>query len=259
MERFKKLNVLPQALLVLLVVLAVIFAPLYAVTTSRVGFLYQDAILVPRTEDRSTVYEGKIKGVEAVFTVTADKTVTFRYGEKEYGPYTAVEDPTAVPPEETGELTKHMTGVELRCGEEVFFRGGVFRSGENWILYNEDGSWANVGVYATMGGGTTMDSDGNVVDAMAPTAGTILRLMEGPDWTHKGNWGAYFGGLGVSLLLVVYILFADELFRWNMSFRIRHADDAEPSDWELMSRGLTWVILTIAVIALYIMGLTVTL
>ena len=256
MERFKKLNVLPKALLVLLVVLAVLFAPLYAVTTSRVGFLYQDAILVPRTEGRDTVYEGKIKGAAASFTVTADKTVTFRYGEKEYGPYTAVKDPTAVPPEEAGELAKHMTGVEIRCGEEVFFRGGVFRSGDTWMLYNEDGSWADLGIYATMSDGTVIDSDGNVVDTMAPTVKTILRLMEGPDWTHKGNWGAYFGGVGVSQLLAVYILFADELFRWNMSFRIRHADDAEPSDWELMGRGLTWVILTIAVIALYIMGLT---
>lgn len=255
MERFKNLDFLGKALLVLLVVLAVVFAPLYAVTTSRVGFLYQDAILVPRTGDGSTVYEGKIKGVEAAFTVTADKAVSFCYGDKEYGPYTAVKDPTAVPPEEAGELAKHMTGVEIRCGEEVFFRGGVFRSGENWILYNEDGSWANVGVYATMSGGTTVDSDGNVVDAMAPTVKTILRLMEGPDWTHKGNWGAYFGGLGVSLLLAVSILFADELFRWNMSFRIRYADDAEPSDWELMGRVLSWVILTVAVIALYIMGL----
>ena len=243
MERFKNLDFLGKALLVLLVVLAVVFAPLYAVTTSRVGFLYRDAILVPRTEGESTVYKGKIKGVEAAFTVTADKAVTFRYGEKEYGPYTAVKDPTAVPPEEAGELAKHMTGVEIRCGEEVFFRGGVFRSGENWILYNEDGSWANVGVYATMSGGTTVDSDGNVVDAMAPTVKTILRLMEGPDW------------LGVSLLLAVSILFADELFRWNMSFRIRYADDAEPSDWELMGRVLSWVILTVAVIALYIMGL----
>lgn len=259
MERFKNLNILGKTLLVLLVVLAVIFAPLYAVTTSRVGLLYQDAILVPRTGNGSTVYEGKIKGVQAAFTVTADKAVTFRYGEKEYGPYTAVKDPTAVPPEEAGELAKHMTGVEIRCGEEVFFRGGVFRSGDTWMLYNEDGSWAGFGVYATMNDGTTVDSDGNVVDAMAPKAGTILRLMEGPDWAHKGNWGAYFGGLGVSLLLAVSILFADELFRWHLSFRIRHVDDAEPSDWELMGRGLGWVILTVAVIALYIMGLTVTL
>ena len=78
MERFKKLNFLGKALLVLAVVLAVVFTPLYAVTISRVGLLYRDAILVPRAEGRSTVYEGKIKGTPAAFSVTGDKTVTFR-------------------------------------------------------------------------------------------------------------------------------------------------------------------------------------
>ena len=36
------------------------------------------------------------------------------------------------------------------------------------------------------------------------------------------------------------ILFADELFRWNMAFQIRNADQAEPSDWEIASRYIFW-------------------
>ena len=256
MNRFKGLTLLGKGLLILAAVMAVVFAPLYAVTTARTGILYRDAILVPRTEGGSTVYEGKVNGARAVFTVTEDKTVTFRWGEREYGPYTAVKDPTAVPSEEQSNLAGYMTGVEIRCGEEVFFRGGVFGSGEDLLLFREDGSLENFGIYASMEDGTVVDGDGNPVDTMAPGAGTILRLMAGPELTHKGSWVWYVLGLAVSGVLAVSILFADELFRFGLFFRIRDAGAAEPSDWELMGRVLGWVTLAGMAAVVYIMGLT---
>ena len=124
------------------------------------------------------------------------------------------------------------------------------------MLYNEDGSWADFGVYATMSDGTTVDSDGNVVDTMSPKAGTILKLMKGPELTHKGNWTGWLCGVFLSIVTAVSILFVDELFRWNLSFQIRNAHRAEPSDWEIAGRYIGWVAIPIMALVVYIMGLS---
>lgn len=96
-SRWTGLDRFQKVLLLVLSAMAAVFAVLYGVTVSKVGFLYRDVILVPHTQDGSTIYAGKLQGAEAAFTVTADKTVTFRWGDREYGPYTAAEDPSAHP------------------------------------------------------------------------------------------------------------------------------------------------------------------
>ena len=63
------------------------------------------------------------------------------------------------------------------------------------------------------------------------------------------------GAVFLSILNAVSILYADELFHWNLSFQIRNAETAEPSDWELMERYLSWTALTIVVLVIYIVGL----
>lgn len=110
MERIKRLTLYPKIVLLFMTAMTILFAVLYIRTTSRVGFEYKDAILVPSPENGSTVYSGKIQGQAAQFTVSADKTVTFQYGDKTYGPYTAKEDPTAIPKD--NEFASEMTGVE---------------------------------------------------------------------------------------------------------------------------------------------------
>lgn len=253
MERMKELNRYQKGILILLIAMLVIFTVLYFVTSSRVGFEYMDIILCPTNEGGNTIYSGTIRGEQAAFTVTADKTVTFTCGDKVYGPFIAREDASAVPDDraEGG----YMTGVEIRQGEKVFFRGGVFRSGEDLILFDEDGGHNSLTITAVMNDGTVVDSEGNVVDQMAPNAATILRLMDGPELTSKGEWTAWFLGLFISIITAVSILFADELFRWNLAFQIRNVDRAEPSDWELAGRYIGWTILPILALGIYIMGL----
>lgn len=130
MQRIKGLNRYQKCVLIFMIAMALIFAVVYPMTISRVGFEYKDTILVPSQENGSTVYSGKIQVQQANFTVSADKTVEFQYGEKTYGPYTAREDPTAIPKDhEMGEL---MTSVELRQGEEILFRGGVLEIGDSY-------------------------------------------------------------------------------------------------------------------------------
>ena len=56
---------------------------------------------------------------------------------------------------------------------------------------------------------------------MEPSAGTIYELMNTPELTHKGEGLVWFGGVFICILNILSILFADELFRWNLMFQIQ--------------------------------------
>lgn len=260
MERFKRLEVYQKAILLCVVIMALLFSGIYTAVTHRKGFAYQDAILVPAQENGNMVYSGRIKGERACFTVYADKTVEFQYGDKAYGPYTAREDPTAISEELAAKFDGgvHLTGIELRKGEEIFFRGGVAKFEDRRLLFNENGSLEieSLGIdISASPDAILLDERGNVIDQMEPSASAILNLMAGPELVHKGEWGAWFGGVCVCIFTAVSILYADELFRWDLSFRIRNVEQAEPSDWELGWRVIGWVILPFIALGMFIMGL----
>ena len=257
MERIKSLDRYPKAILLILSVMLVVFTAAYFVVSSRVGFEYKDVILRPSVEGGNTIYAGRIHGDDARFTVTQDKTASFQYGDKVYGPYTAKEDPTAIPKD--SEMAKFMTGVEIRQGDEIFFRGGVLAAGRensDLMLFDEDGSFSGISISVSTGDGVMYDAEGNVIDQMAPSASTILRLMDDPELTSKGEWLAWFCGVFLSVVTAVLILFADELFRHNLRFMIRNVEHAEPSDWEIASRYISWTVLPVMALVTYIMGLT---
>lgn len=253
MEKIKSLNRYQKGILIFMIAMACAFAVIYPKTISKVGFEYNDKILVPREENGSTVYVGKISGEAVRFIVSADKVVEFWYGEKFYGPYTAKEDPSAIPKDE--HISEMMVGVELREGDEVMFRGGVLDAGDSYFLYNEDGSIEYLGISVYTTNGIEMDSNGNPIDKMKPTAETILRLMNGPELTHKGDMQAWFCAVFICVINAVSIIFVDELFRFNLAFQIRNADRAEPSEWEIAGRYVSWTILAVMALAIFVMGL----
>lgn len=243
LDRIKELGRYQKILLLLMAVMILAFTVIYPIVTVRSGFLYEDTILVPAEEDGGTVYSGKIRGTAATFTVSADKTVIFQYGNTVYGPYTVKEDPAAIPKD--SDLQTQMTGIELRCGGEIVFRGGVVNSGDWRMLYNEDGSFDLLrSITATMSDGT-----------MEPSVSTILDLTDGPALTHKGTWLGWFGGVLICVITALTMLFADELFRWNASFLVRNAEEAEPSDWEIAGRYITWTALPVMAAVIFILGL----
>lgn len=252
-ERIKSLNRYQKGVLIFMIAVTLVFAVVYPMTTSRVGFEYKDIILVPSQENGSTVYSGKIQGQQAHFTVSEDKTVVFQHGDKIYGPYTAKEDSTAIPKDE--EMAEYMTGVELRQGEDILFRGGVLEAGDSYWLYNEDGTLDNFGFSYVTGDGIVRDENGDVIDPVKPSASAIFELMSDPELTHKGEWLAWFGAVFICVLNALSILFADELFRWNLALQIRNVDHAEPSDWEIAGRYIGWTVLTVMALVLFIMGL----
>ena len=246
--KFKSLDRYQKGVMLAMAAMIVVFAALYAYTTGRVGYKYHGAILVPSEEDGGTVYSGRVRGESAEFTVSADGTVEFRRGDTLYGPYTAREDPSAVPEE-------HWLKEDMRGGDEVIFRGGVLDRRDSLLLYNEDGTASSAGFVVTTNGGMAIDGSGNAVDPMEPGAHTLLELMSGPRLTHKGSWWGYFAGVFICLITAASILYADELFRWNLSFSIRHPERAEPSDWEIAGRYISWTALAVMALAVFIIGL----
>jgi hypothetical protein len=255
MDHIKELSPYGKFLLLALVAMAIIFAVVYPITLSREGYLYQGEILVPSSEGGNTVYTTRVSGEQWRFTVTADKVVTFHCGDKEYGPYRAKKDSSAIP---TGrELEQHMTGVELRRGDEIIFRGGIYDTGTYRSIYNEDGTPADITVAVIQADGTMVDGDGNIVDPMEPSVGTILEMMEGPELTSRGHGGFWFLGAFLSVNAAAYILFADELFRRRYRFRVRNPEDIQPSDWELTMRPVGWTVSVLCTMAIYIMGLNI--
>ena len=253
MARIKSLGFFQKVVLAVVLAMVVVFTVVYAVTTARVGYSYQDAILVPAQEDGTTVYSGKVKGKNARITVDPDGLVTFQYDDKTFGPYTVREDPSAIP--EAFTENSGMTGIEIRCGEDVFFRGCMNTFGGHRFLYNEDGSSASIRITYTTGSGEIRGEDGNVIDPLEPDPATILDLLDSPALTHKGSWLAWFLGIVLCGITVVSILFADELFRLRLSFRIQNVEDAEPTEWEMTTRYLSWIVFAIGAFAIFIIGL----
>lgn len=253
MERFKHLNRYQKGVVFFMLAMIIVFAVIYYMTISREGFAYKNSILVPDYENGGIVYSGKIDGKQAEFTVSEDKTVYFRYDGKKYGPYTAKEDATAIP--EDNEFDD-MVGVELHCGEELIFRGGIFdHSGSIW-LYNEQGDLENLReIVEASHGDTIMKEYDDEFDAMEPTASVILALMGEPKLTHKGEFSAWLVGVLVCILNTLYILFADEIFRFNASFLVRDVERAEPSEWGIAFRYIGSTLGTVLVMAIFIMGL----
>ncbi len=253
----EELNRYQKGLLLVLLIMVVIFTAVYFVRAPQVGFVYRGAFLEKSTEGENTLYSGKVRGREAVFTVGADKSVTYRHGDKTYGPYTAKKDSSAVPKDDAH--ASLMTGVEIREGEEVFFRGGVMMAGRGdesfMMIYDENGMFYDGITFSS--DGVMYDENGQIIDQNMPTVNTILRMMSGPKLTRRVQWGAWFGGLVFAVLTAIGILFADAFFRFRMSFRVENAEGLYPSAWEMMTRYIGWTVAVLATLYIFILGLTI--
>lgn len=239
MERIRELGRYQKGILLLLIAMVSIFTIVYAIAFSKTGFVYEDAFLEKRTENGNTVYTGYVNGKSLTYTVTEEKTLTCTYGDKTYGPFTAKKDATAVP--WTNGAARDMVGVEIREGEEILFRGGVLVKDEREM------SMVLVDQYIY---------DGQEPPIHRQYADTILRLLAGPKLTKGGNFWTWLGGVIGAALTALSIVFAEELFHFRLSFSVRYAELAEPSDWEIVSRYAGWTLGTVATLIIFFSGLT---
>lgn len=252
MERFRRLGRYQQGILIVMAAMVLAFTVAYTLTITREGYMYWDVLLIPSQNNGESVYSGKLDKVPVSFTVSTDKAVTFRYGDRVYGPYTAREDPAIAP--ESSYVDGPLTGVELCRNGEVIFRGALAHYGGASRLLDEDGKPV-FDISVRVPNGVITDKNGNVIDTLEPSVHTILELMYGPTLTHKGKWLAWFFGALSCAGTALSILFADELFRWNMSLQVRDPNRAEPSDWEIASRYFGWTMMPVVALVLFIMGL----
>jgi len=248
-QKWLELSTGQRVIFCLQAVLIVLFLILYNTVGQQQVLRYHGEALRRTEGEHAVLYSGKLKGHPISLAVT-ETTVEYRYDGKTLR-YTVTEDPTAVPPEGAGDLHETMrqllNGVEIRKNGELLFRGGWGRFGSSLMLYNEDGS-------STVGIDYTVYSNGRLLND--PSASSILNLIHAPDVGRRANPTGLLGGIFLCIACMISLLFADNLFRWNLRFRIRNAEDAEPSDWEITSRWITWLLFTGLAIAIFILGLT---
>ena len=134
MQRIRALTLYQKIVLLFLLMMALLFTILYPVTISREGLLYEDTILLPEATETGMVYSGRIDGEAASFTVSEGE-VTFRHGDKFYGPYTVREDETAIL--QDSQLGSDAVGLEVYCEDDLLFRGAALDQGGFLWLYND--------------------------------------------------------------------------------------------------------------------------
>ena len=247
-DRLKK--ILP----IVLIVIVAIFSVLYLFIGRQYGVKYQDALYFPSSEEDTTVYSAKVGGQPASFTVQGN-TVTYRWGDTVYGPYTIREDPTAAPVVEWE--YPNLIGVEIREEDSILFRGG--HTEDLFLFIREDGEPASDLFHVTYSvNGVEYDAEGNVVAPHQPSLKTLIRFFHLPEAdAHRGSLMYWFFGLLIAGITALLIRFDDTLFRLHLSFRVKHPEDADPSDWELTSRVLSWLAFTVFSFGVFIAGLMI--
>ena len=247
--KWSEMSLYRRVLLIVMAIeiLAFFFATL--VMINRPGLEYQDALLYPRTEGELQIYQGRVDGETARFTVAPGGEVSYQWGEYTYGPYQISEDPSAAP-----EGKGRMTGLEISLGDEVLFRGG-YQPDSVISLYQEDGEplWG-IQVTATMSDGTVIGEDGQEIsleEQHEPSLSALARVALDPELIHRGSILLYLAVTLLALFNMVQICFPHLFFRLSLWGHVRNLDDAEPSDFYIMMEHVEWAVLAIVCLVLY--------
>lgn len=252
MSRWRAIPLFQRVLLVMLAAMPVFFAALYFILNGRLGVEYGGSLLLRSVQGETTLYAGRVDGKEAVFAVSPDGRVTYRFDGGDYGPYIVVEDPGAVPRDH--DMADVLTGVEVRRGDEILFRGGWLDGGIS-VLIDESGAPVSSFSFSWHAGGKAYGPDGQEMDfSHEPSVSFLLPLVLAPVLRHRGDISLYWLATCLAAVGILSILFADRLFRWNLGFLIRDPELAEPSDWELFGRRLGWIVCTGGALVGYLVG-----
>lgn len=245
--KWRALNGFQRGCLLLQAALVLLSALLYSVTQQREGMAYGDEFFPKTVQGDATVYTGKRNGHKATYTVRETGrvyTVDCRIGDESFGTYTVREVSTSGMA--LGDWNHIDHGVEIWQGDQLLFRGGYFWSNGSGILVDENGK---------MESGFHFNVNGVEKPIEAPDIDTLFSFTVGAVTTHRGNGLYYWLGVLTAALNAASILFAEELFVWNMSWRIQDPERAEPSDWELFSRYFGWCFLSVMALCLFLYGL----
>ena len=255
MKKIRSLGTYEKIILVLLVLMALLFSILYPVTMSKKGFAYRGSILTPTKTEDGTIYSGAVQGTPVSFEVFDDRSVVCRVGEQLIGPYSVTEVPDAVPKGHPWESL--MTGVELRLGEELVFRGGMTQrdSGEYLLVSDGDDETDWFIITREYGANPVYDSEGNEIGLTKPSPASVIDLMYGPRLTNRGGVAGWIGGIFICALTAVIVIFAKDLFRFKVSLRVRNVVDPEPGDLTVAEWYIAWTVMPLLALLVFILGL----
>ena len=251
-ENWKEMSWYRRILLVLLAAMILSFGIATLIAGGREGMGYRDALLYVTQEGEVRRYAGRVDGKRTEFTVRPGGTVEHRWGEEVYGPYQVAEVPSAAP-------ERYMTGLEIRQGGQVLFRGGFF-GGEWPILYDEEGEpFELLSVTYGTSGGRVYDPTCRELtqrDLHEPGLATVAELaLQGPELTHRGDLGLYLLVTLLAAFDMFQICCPGLMFRWSIMWHVRDPGAAEPSEWYILMERIEWAVFAGLAAVLYWMAL----
>lgn len=254
-EYLNNLGIGRKIIILLNLFMIVLFIILYSTFGKQKVIRYEDHYLRHKAVGDVITYSGKVNGEKFVITVEGDDTVSIQSGDTTFGPYTIVYDDTAVPDEEKVSMhigdTSDMIGVEVFDGKESIFRGAYSTFSTFLILTDENGEIQSDSLIISVEYGTL----GSQESMREPSVDKILALVVIPEITTRGEVSLLAIGIFLNIFCIISIIFEDQIFRYNLQFRIRDVETAEPSEWEMFSRWISWIVLTGAAIFGYFIGL----
>ena len=171
--------------------------------------------------------------------VSPRRQVTYRFDGGDYGPYIVVEDPGAVPDHDMADV---LTGVEVRRGDEILFRGGWLDGGIS-VLIDESGAPVSpLFSFSWHAGGKAYGPDGQEMDFSHEPSVSLS--------SHSGAGARPQAPGGHIPVLAGHLSGRRRHFHsvcrpaLPLESRIPHPGPelAEPSDWELFGRRLGWIV-----------------
>lgn len=255
MDKFCEMSRFRKIMLILMAAMVLGFGIAAPILHSRPGIEYKGSFLRMEAEGDTTRFSGRVDGEAAVWTVHPGGIVEHRWGDCVYGPYQVVEDLSARP-----DLDHSLTGIEIRRGDEVLFRGGYTRGAEWSVLYQQDGEpIVDIMMFAVSTNGLVIGADGPIApeELHEPSLSSVARIAMGDeDLVRRGSFGSYLLVTLLAALNIVQILFPKWFFRRSIIWTVRDPDRAEPSDIYVLMQKVEWVFLAIVTFALYWWTLT---
>lgn len=250
---WKELSRYRQVLLVIMAAEILWFLVANIIAAVRPGLEYQDGFLYARREGETQIYEGKLDGEKAQFTVSPTGEVAYQWGDYSYGPYQVTRDPSAAPAQQ-----ENAVGIEISQGDVLLFRGGYVPN--SYVgLYQESGEPVmSLDIYMVTSGGTILNGSGGEISQQeyhAPSPAVLARVVLAPELTHRGSVLLYLVVTLFAALNIFQICFPGFFFRLSLMGLVRNREDAEPSDFYIWMEHIEWAVLAIACLVFYNMCL----
>ena len=240
---------LQKAILIILLVMAVVFAVVTGVVRAREGVIFEEGLLSVSQDGERTVYSGRAEGQQVTITVYPE-------GEKqvvELAVGTLIDHTYRV--EYLGGTIKGAQGEYQRIRitmkgktflEETLFEGGYNPNGVFSDFCDENGDPDMIAYgRAVINGSIWYDYE------MFPSQ--VMRFVNGPVTACRGDWLIYALAVFLSLIVAVCAAFPEHLFYWNHFLSVR---DPEPTEFYMACQRVSWVIGAVVVLGVYLWGVT---